>query len=544
MHAMADSASTPVPKPRRLILRRVLLALLLGLATWWGVGWWLSARPLYTLHFPDIHEDIWNLQAESPLSFLTHPIDREGRLLFVLRPKCPGPGQITIEVVELATGQTSATHVISEELHRKSPFGYYPQLAWLTGPGQRDGSVPIIEPPFPGSNFWYWNLLTNERQLVRSFPYSQRGEISRDGTTFVTEGGMNLAVPAMPSFDGLLGYLANLKVAEEDVVAVRIHNIWALPTFTHQCSIVIPAPFSLTRPILSPDGRRLVFSDDVLRSGLQSKYRYGLSRDRRSGFLRDPKGIRIYDTRHGRMEFALDDYEQFMLVGEKIQDPTGETVSFFLAAAAPITDNQALHRTLHLRTKTWLPGHSPDVWDAAQAPGSPPGTIRWIALEWTHGPNGNAYPILQTELDGRTEQVKSYAEFPNYRMLVPSSSQIVLLRNGRAPLAESLDNILPDFEFLRNWRERTTEQMIVLDYENDRQLFVTNSGIREQGVFFSFTPLRNMMIVHRLIPTGHEISVFRLPLPSWSSWWSRSAGLLIAAFILFARRRRPALSPS
>jgi hypothetical protein len=50
MHAMPSSSAT---RRRRLTFKRIFLALVLGLVTWWGVGWWLSPRPLYTLKYPD-----------------------------------------------------------------------------------------------------------------------------------------------------------------------------------------------------------------------------------------------------------------------------------------------------------------------------------------------------------------------------------------------------------------------------------------------------------------------------------------------------------
>ena len=56
MHAMPADVATPVHEPHRLTFKRVLLALLLGLAAWWGVGWWLSPRALYTLRFANTHD--------------------------------------------------------------------------------------------------------------------------------------------------------------------------------------------------------------------------------------------------------------------------------------------------------------------------------------------------------------------------------------------------------------------------------------------------------------------------------------------------------
>src|SRR5690242_7403317 len=50
MHPMP--LPSPAAKPRRrLTLRRVLLALMLGVMAWWGVGWWLAVRPDIVLRY-------------------------------------------------------------------------------------------------------------------------------------------------------------------------------------------------------------------------------------------------------------------------------------------------------------------------------------------------------------------------------------------------------------------------------------------------------------------------------------------------------------
>jgi ferric-dicitrate binding protein FerR (iron transport regulator) len=64
MHAMPSSPPTPAKCPRRLTPRSVLLALVLGLAAWRGVGWWLSPRPLYTLRY-EYEEDVNSSRAET-----------------------------------------------------------------------------------------------------------------------------------------------------------------------------------------------------------------------------------------------------------------------------------------------------------------------------------------------------------------------------------------------------------------------------------------------------------------------------------------------
>jgi hypothetical protein len=59
MDEMPADVPTPDKRFRRLTVRRVLLAVVLGLVAWWGVGWWLSPRPLWVRAFPDLIPECW-----------------------------------------------------------------------------------------------------------------------------------------------------------------------------------------------------------------------------------------------------------------------------------------------------------------------------------------------------------------------------------------------------------------------------------------------------------------------------------------------------
>src|SRR5262245_25824472 len=100
MHAMRVEALRPVHKPRRLTFRRMLLALVLGLSAWWGVGWWLAPRPLYTLRYPD--------SVIIKPGFISHlhgvaPFDRDGRMLVVKAPRYGGGKRL--DIIDLASGK-------------------------------------------------------------------------------------------------------------------------------------------------------------------------------------------------------------------------------------------------------------------------------------------------------------------------------------------------------------------------------------------------------------------------------------------------------
>src|SRR5262245_30530362 len=101
---MPDDLSNPDPKPRRLTLRRVLLALVLGLAAWCGVGWCLSPRPLYTLRF-HVGEGRNGRYDEEFHATLYH-----SQALKVTLPHTPGPGRVTLHAFDLPTGRLLTSH--------------------------------------------------------------------------------------------------------------------------------------------------------------------------------------------------------------------------------------------------------------------------------------------------------------------------------------------------------------------------------------------------------------------------------------------------
>src|SRR5262245_37467712 len=95
MPTMHTDTPIPAKRPCRLTFHRVLLAVVLGLAAWWGVGWWLSPRPLYTLRFP--LSGPYRLPSV-PQAFVIFRVGiSEGRELLVLRPNVPVPHQLTLE---------------------------------------------------------------------------------------------------------------------------------------------------------------------------------------------------------------------------------------------------------------------------------------------------------------------------------------------------------------------------------------------------------------------------------------------------------------
>src|SRR5690349_13983484 len=105
MHAMSSSP----PFRRRFTLKRLLLALVLGIAAWWGVGWWLSPRPVFRLRYSD-QTPVYLPGTHIRVAGLHVELDQESRL-FVWYPAA---GKITVEQYNLLAGPNLAKEVLTE----------------------------------------------------------------------------------------------------------------------------------------------------------------------------------------------------------------------------------------------------------------------------------------------------------------------------------------------------------------------------------------------------------------------------------------------
>jgi hypothetical protein len=82
---------------------RMLLALVLGLAAWWGVGWWLSPRPILALHYPDNGKLFLPPDNHSRVDFSFFVTEQDRLILH--RPNVPSQNRITFEQFDLTTGK-------------------------------------------------------------------------------------------------------------------------------------------------------------------------------------------------------------------------------------------------------------------------------------------------------------------------------------------------------------------------------------------------------------------------------------------------------
>src|SRR5688572_12549964 len=103
-------------------VRRVLIALMLAVATWWGLGWWLEPRPLCSLRYPGAVGKQKSLAVgragrQKSLAVAGQALGGDGRLWLVRYPaKAPSDrlvDDMKWDIRELATGKLLATREVS-----------------------------------------------------------------------------------------------------------------------------------------------------------------------------------------------------------------------------------------------------------------------------------------------------------------------------------------------------------------------------------------------------------------------------------------------
>jgi hypothetical protein len=99
----------PTPTRRRLTCKRVLLAVVLGLVAWWGVGWWLSPRPILELHYPDTGKLALPPDDHAMLAFDVR-VTAKNRLILI-RPNAPTLNRITFDQFNVLNGENLGTEV-------------------------------------------------------------------------------------------------------------------------------------------------------------------------------------------------------------------------------------------------------------------------------------------------------------------------------------------------------------------------------------------------------------------------------------------------
>jgi hypothetical protein len=141
----------------------------------------------------------------------------------------------------------------------------------------------------------------------------------------------------------------------------------------------------------------------------------------------------------------------------------------------------------------------------------------------------------------RSGSVATYLGY-NELLKVSNSAQSIREAETKFSLGSMLDSFLSYVPWLA---ERLNESQIRVGiWDADSGQFLWRAREQSQdGSYIRITSSEDhhFLVVDELRDGMHTISMIELPLKLNSPWWSRSAGLLIAALVLFARRRRQSL---
>jgi hypothetical protein len=152
---------------------------------------------------------------------------------------------------------------------------------------------------------------------------------------------------------------------------------------------------------------------------------------------------------------------------------------------------------------------------------------------------------IQMELGvGRWTQFMSFRDVSgsggqaNTHLLdIPGSRQQVRREKSSLVSGSSITSWLRDGPWI--WDRLCRDEVVIRDPDLDRSLWCV--PVPERGATFVFLTKSGAFLgVHQEADGWHEVSVARVPMSSYSPWWCRSAGLLIAALSLIARLRRRA----
>src|SRR5450432_1515362 len=176
---------------------RWLLALLLGVGTWWGVGWWLLPKAWFEASYP---LTIAGRKAGQGIDSTDLPetfariYDRQGQYLYLEQPSNVAQNQY--QLIDLSTRRIVANHVhqqntLLEQTHqcKFDMWGTYADrngLAHMLIHHYKDGHPEEL---------WEWNAFANTITLKRTFPKATRLWMSSDGSALME---IQKQTPLMP----------------------------------------------------------------------------------------------------------------------------------------------------------------------------------------------------------------------------------------------------------------------------------------------------------------------------------------------------------
>lgn len=407
---------------------------------------------------------------------------------------------------------------------------------------------------------WEWNVLTNEKRLLHTDGYLFP---SRDGSTLVE----HFDFPLSP-FEGLfpgniLGVISSALITNGGWDGPRLNTgiscwrFWSLPDVSKRCTIVAPSFVDRSACNLSNDGRWLILYDHFIDSdrlpSVQSTTTSVTS-------PRSQNMIKVYDTLTGQLwceipappglhnnmhhldhgfstlfPVAFDRQDSNQANGEKqkrtiVWRLTGQNSGWYVSSTSYLC-------YFHLPTKTWLalegenslfeevPSSMENCTSLLRYSTNSPGLIKMSATDQ----QGTTTPAGFVDLDTSGEP-----------KLVPYTTQMVFQREAKSSFPEWMIEYLPRFNWLVNWLDQQRyKEIIVHDYQRNKTLWRLRVS-HAQDTHLAVTPTGSFLIVNRLVADHYEVTVLALPFADWSAWWSRGAGGVVTAALLwlFFRRRK------
>lgn len=524
-----------------------MLALVLGLTTWWGLAWLLSPRPLYTLRFPIT--DLSGISA--PARFHLNSLDREGRLFSVFRRTLGDNNihQIDFDINDCPTGKLLRSYPFTQQGAMIHSPAFPDDVIWDINRGDvwttfsqshyaDPSGVLYLKAYRPGDNsdnlnqVWAWNLLTGQLTLLRSWKAPHDFKFNRDGATGIEQ----CSLPSLPLHIPCLGdwlgtTLANLAPARlNKEFAPLLIRQWTLPDFQLRSAILVPKLGGNVLTVYSSDGNWCV----VATTG---KYAPGYAYE-----VRQQK-VDVYDLRKGRLHLTINievgEVMDVHCVGSDfIEVGISQDLQFTQGNRPQHVASYRSHRkTYHLASGRWIQLEKSDnTIDRSMKYPDKEGLSRFMT-SLSHESRRQTVNTWECDKDGNTRQIaETNLEYASF---IPNTDQVLGYRVTTLQLPEWLKQLTAYIPPLHDRLLREQREIVLLDYVARKVLWSTPV---DQYTHWLVTAAGKHFILVDKETTEHVVRVFALSLSLWSPWWPRAAGLLITLALCWFLLRPPVCS--
>ncbi|MFT3878826.1 MAG: hypothetical protein QM703_04090 [Gemmatales bacterium] len=550
-------------KKRRYTFWRWLLALLLGVGTWWGVGWWLSPKLQFETHYlvddaVNRAKDAKEVKADAALDQLRNGIHWDSRIWdvagrYLVIEEWLYSTLHFLDVIDLQIGKPVARHTSyppeleMSSLRKTTNLARADGIIYLikTTSGYTNSEEDRLNTPFQlvrsvfNRELWQWNVLTNEAKMLRKYPMKCSRSICHEGTTLLE---IEQATPLLPSLllpPSLPSILAGLSHAELGTNDLAIMRTSSLPGLTHLGTVVLPWMERQDNAQLSHDGRYLIIPDSATLNGFVSPTR--ITEDKMEGdghhghitsydlYVSHPVGLRVFESASGRLWWESKGVQGIYRVC------SSETNLLRFEQALRLRNGDTCPSLLlHLPSRK---SYQPAGWD--QLTPLDQSTIHFTNLS-LDGENLRFDVHVMNEQGEHAQKVRMENVNDGHQLL-PGAPQYLTTGQTKPATIDRLAEWLHSHEWFKDWQPAFDYEMCVVDYQKNRTLWSRRFPMGVQGQRMPFS-LRSEMEPnatisdHQLLITTRDeaafhLSAYALPFPSWSPWWARVAGLVVCLLV-------------